>query len=218
VHNGVPLAWWGKSLTVLLGKILGNVFVHKLHEICLLEVDFNWWSKMIFAKRMMQQAGWDGAILQECIAKKHSTCNNTVLAKQFFCDSLRSLHHPAGMGECNFGNCYDRAAHPPMSIALQSWGIPKSAIQVLLTSMQTMQYVVKTGFRESASSYGGTSLNLYSGLGQGSGASPPAFMGSLLIENAYCRMGHGARIRSSYVSRLFFLAAIMYVDDTDLLH
>ncbi len=31
-------------------------------------------------------------------------------------------------------------------------------------------------------------------------------------------MGHGAKIRSSYASRLFILATIMYLDDTDLLH
>ncbi len=40
---------------------------------------------------------------------------------------------------------------------------------------------------------------------------------SLLIVNAYCRMGHGARIKSSYASQLFNLCAAMYVDDTDLL-
>jgi hypothetical protein len=80
-----------------------------------------------------------------------------------------------------------------------------------------MQYVLKTGFGESASSYGGTSC--YLGLGQGSGASPPAFMAlSSLIVNAYHRMCHRARIHSSYASRLFFLAAIMYLDDADLLH
>ncbi len=48
--NGVSLACWGQGLTVLLGKILGNVFVHKLRAICLLEEDFNWCNKLIFAK------------------------------------------------------------------------------------------------------------------------------------------------------------------------
>jgi hypothetical protein len=51
---------------------------------------------------------------------------------QFFCDSSCSLHHPAGLWECNFGDCYDQAAHPPTSIVLQSWGILKPAIRVLL--------------------------------------------------------------------------------------
>jgi hypothetical protein len=41
VRNGVTLAQWGKGLTVLLEKILRNVFVHKLQAICLLEADFH---------------------------------------------------------------------------------------------------------------------------------------------------------------------------------
>ncbi len=53
-RNGVSLACWGQGLTVLLEKILGNVSGHKLRAICLLEADFNWWNKLVFAKRMMQ--------------------------------------------------------------------------------------------------------------------------------------------------------------------
>ncbi len=83
-RNGMSLARWGKGLTVLLEKILGNVFVHKLHAICFLEADFNWWDKLIFAKRMMQQAVKQGSIPQECFAKKHSHCNYAVLTKYFF--------------------------------------------------------------------------------------------------------------------------------------
>jgi hypothetical protein len=155
---------------------------------------FNWWNKLIFAKRMMQQAVQDGHIPQEVYAKKHSCCNHAVLTKQFFCDSSRILHHLAGLGECNFGDCYDCAAHTPTSIALQSWSIPKSAIRVLLSSRQTMQYVLKTGFGNSEECYGGTNSSPNSGLGQGSGASPPAFIAlSSLIINSYRWMGHGAK-------------------------
>ena len=39
-----------------------------------------------------------------------------------------------------------------------------------------------------------------------------------LIVNAYLRDGYGARIYSSYYKRLLILAAVMYVDDTDLVH
>ena len=41
-RRGIPLARWGIGLTVLLEKIVGNIFVHKLQAICLLEADFNW--------------------------------------------------------------------------------------------------------------------------------------------------------------------------------
>jgi hypothetical protein len=118
-RNGVVLARWGKGLTVLLEKIIRILFVHKLRAICLLEANFNWWNKLIFAKQMVQQAINDGRIPQECYAKKRSHCNFVVLTKQFFCNSSWVLHRPAGLGECNFGDCYNRAAHSPTSIALQ---------------------------------------------------------------------------------------------------
>ncbi len=134
----------------------------------------------------MQQAIQEGSMPQNCFVKKNSHCNHPVLTKQFFCNSSQVLHHPASLVECDFGDCYDRAAHAPTSIALQSWGIPKSAIRVLLTSMQTMQYILKTGFRESTESFGGTEESPNSGLGQGSRASPPSFMAlSSLIVNTY---------------------------------
>jgi hypothetical protein len=157
----------------------------------------------------MQQAVRDSRIPQEVFAKKHSHCNYAVLTKQFICDSLRTLYHSAGLGECNFGDCYDCAAHPPTSIALQSWGIQKCAIKVLLSSMQTMQYVLKTGFGELEECYGSTDSSPNSGLGQGTGASPPAFIAlSSLIINSYRRMGHGAKIPSSYFGCMFYLSVL----------
>jgi hypothetical protein len=41
---------------------------------------------------------------------------------------------------------------------------------------------------------------------------------SSLIVKAYLRDGRGAQIYSSYYKRLLLLAAVMYVDDTDLIH
>jgi hypothetical protein len=49
-RKGIPLARWGIGLTVLLEKVVGNNFVHKLRAICLLEADFNWINKIIYAK------------------------------------------------------------------------------------------------------------------------------------------------------------------------
>ena len=39
-----------------------------------------------------------------------------------------------------------------------------------------------------------------------------------LIVKAYLREGHGAQIYLSYYKRLLLLAAVMYVEDTDLIH
>jgi hypothetical protein len=53
----------------------------------------------------------------------------------------------------------------------------------------------------------------------GSGASPPDFLAlSLLIVNTYRCQEHSANITLAFVGRLFSLAAVMYVDNTDILH
>ena len=61
--------------------------------------------------------------------------------------------------------------------------------------------------------------NPFAGSGQGSTWIPPGFgaLSSIAI-NTYKRADSGAKITSAYFSRVFLLAAVMYVGDTDLLH
>jgi hypothetical protein len=53
---GVPLARWGNGLTVLLKKVFGNIYIDKMRAICLLEANYNWLNKFVFAKQMMNKA------------------------------------------------------------------------------------------------------------------------------------------------------------------
>jgi len=217
--TGVSLARWGIGVNVLLEKIMGNNFVHKLRAICLLEADFNWWNKLIFAKRMMSSAGTRGFVPGESFAKTGSSCEKAVLTKIFIVDESRVRHYPMCIGENDFGDCYDRVSHLPAAMALRGWGVPKEAVKVLLQTMQRMQYYLRTGYGESKHSYGGKQDDPFMGYGQGNGAAPPGFSAvSSLIVNAYRRLGHGAQITTSLVRRLVQLCAVMYVDDTDLLH
>ena len=53
----------------------------------------------------------------------------------------------------------------------------------------------------------------------GNGVGPPAFaVLSVLIINAYKRLGHGAKFTPAYMARVFLVAAVMYMNNTDLLH
>ena len=90
---------------------------------------------------MLASAQEKDQISIECFAKKGSICINVVMTKVMFCDESRTHHHPTTcIGGNDFGDCYDRIAHPPASIALQSFGIPCAAIRVLLLAMQTMRF------------------------------------------------------------------------------
>ena len=64
-----------------------------------------------------------------------------------------------------------------------------------------MQFCLRTGFGESANTYGGTIDSPLAGSGQGNDGALPSFAAlSGLIVNAYRRMGHGAKLTSSYMS------------------
>ena len=104
---GVPLARWGRGLTVLLKKIMGNNYIHKLRAICLFEADFNWWDKLIFARRMMELSGKKECIPDDFFAKKGSDCNGSTMTKVYFTDVSKVMHHPVSITMNDFGDCYD---------------------------------------------------------------------------------------------------------------
>jgi hypothetical protein len=101
--RGLPLAQWGTGLTMLLEKVCGNNFVHKLRAICLLEAYFNWINKIIFAKQVLGLALVNNLIPGKCFSKKSSNCINAVITKVFICDESRIHHHNACIAGNDFG-------------------------------------------------------------------------------------------------------------------
>ncbi len=122
----------------------------------------------------------------ECFSKKGSNCINAVMTKIFICDGSRIHHHDACIAGNDFGDCYDQSAHPIAALSLRSFGVPQSAINVLLKTMETMHFFLQTGFGESKTSYGGSHEERLAGYGQGNAVEGPGFTAmSSLIVNAY---------------------------------
>jgi hypothetical protein len=94
-QKGIPLTRWGIGLTVLLERIFGNNFVNKLQAICILEADFNWINKDIFAKQIIGWALERNLIPGKCFSKKGSNCINAFMTKIFICNKSRIHHHDA---------------------------------------------------------------------------------------------------------------------------
>ncbi len=155
----------------------------------------------------------------ECFSKKGSNCISAVMMKIFICDESRIHHHNMVLEGCDFSECYDRIAHNIAGMFLQAWGIPQPATNIQLKTMETMRFFLRTGFGESKQSYGGMHEERLAGYGQGNAASGPGFTAlSSLIVKAYLHKGYGAQIYLSYYKQLLLLSAIMYVNDTDLIH
>jgi hypothetical protein len=82
-----------------------------------------------------------------------------------------------------------------------------------------MTFHLKTGFALATKGYSGMSSKPFMGLTQGSSASPPVWTAvSTLIVNAYKCEGHGVSLQSGWSNKQQEIAAILFVDDTDLLH
>ena len=90
--TGIPLARWGNGLTVLLEKVFGNTYIDKMRAICLLEANYNWLNKYVFAKRMMGRAFQEDIVPVEQLAKRGSQAAHGVVTYGLFCDITRALH------------------------------------------------------------------------------------------------------------------------------
>jgi hypothetical protein len=192
-RSGIPLERWGSALTVLLEKEFGNIYIKKMRAICLMEADFNWLNKLIFAKRMMDQAYDAGHVPLEQFAKRGTQAAHGVLCKVLFCDYVRALHIVAGIPSVDLGNCYDAVSHPIASIVLQAFKVPLLTVVLSLSVLQTMTFYLCTGYDVSKNGYGGTEEDPTFGLGQGNGMAPSGFTAvSTLMAESYKRLGHAS--------------------------
>jgi hypothetical protein len=109
--------------------------------------------------------------------------------------------------------------HPICSLAIRAMGVPQNKAITYLHTIQRMKYYLRTGYGLASKGYGGTECSPFMGLTQGSCASPPIWTAiSTLILLAYHRDGHGVEMSTAWTSVVKKIAAILYVDDTDLLH
>ena len=219
VRRGDPLVRWREGVTVLLEKEAGNISIDKLRAICLLEADFNWWLKVIFAKRMMARMHSHGMIPLEQGAIRGKMATDTSMMKQLFIDQANILHEDCSITSMDAANCYDAGNHTAASLSLQAVGVGPNFISCYLKCVQSMRFTLQTGYGLSASSYGGTPESICMGLIQGSGAAPGVWTAmSTVILGAYKTKGYGASLLSGWSGLSIPLSALLYVDDTDLLH
>ena len=105
----------------------------------------------MFACCMMKQATSSGTIPEEIFDKKKNHCSKAYMTKTLFTNSSRILHWLEDYSELDVGDYYNRMAHTPTSLALQSWDVPVKPVCVLLKALQITKWCLHTGFGESNS-------------------------------------------------------------------
>jgi len=89
----------------------------------------------------------------------------------------------------------------------------------MLGAIENMKFFLRTGFGDSTSFAGGGISIKTQGLCQGNGAAPAGWaVISICIIRAHRKKDHGAKFLCPITQLQHHLSAILYVDDTDLLH
>ena len=219
LKRGFALERWSRGLSVMLEKMFGCTLVSKLRAILLMEADFNFSNKLIYGVRMMDNVRRYGHMPDEIYSEKGKTADDGSLAKVLFYDIVRQSRVAAGLSSIDAANCYDSIAHAIASLVFQAFGVPAEAIESMLKALEDMKYFLRTAYGDSKRAVGSRLEVKFQGLCQGNGAAPAGWaVISITILHAHKEKGHGAQFVCPISRTTGKLAAILFVDDTDIIH
>jgi hypothetical protein len=217
--HAIQLERWSRGLSVMLEKTLGVTLVSKLCTILLMEADFNASNKIIHGIRMMKNIHDHQLMLEEIFSKKNRMADNGTLTKTLSYDVTRQARVPAAIASVDTSNCYDRIAHAIALLIFRAFGVPASTIDSMLSVIENMKFFLQTEFGDSIKFAGGGICIKTQGLTQGNGTSLAGWaVISIVIWNAHGRKGHSAKFVCPITKLTSHLSAILYIEDTDLLH
>ena len=86
---------------------------------------------------------------EEVFSERNRLADDGTLSKVIFYDIVRACRRPAGLASVDADNCYDRIAHPMLSMILQAFDVPTNAVKSMLSTIQDMKFFLRTGYGDS---------------------------------------------------------------------
>jgi hypothetical protein len=222
--RGIVLDWWSKGLSVMLKKIFRCSLIMKLHSILLMEADFNATNKIIYGVRMLHNMRKYSLMPEEIYTERNRLADDGTLSKVFFYNIVLQLQHPAGLASVDANNCYNCIAHPMASMVFQSFGVPTSTVESILTMIQNMKFYLQTGYGNSKGHADGVNDpsgddQRTQGMCQGNGVAPAGWtVTSIPMITSQRRKDHDSHFIAPISSHQGHLIGGLFVDDTNLFH
>eukprot|EP00978_Attheya_sp_CCMP212_P004253 scaffold9334_cov78-Attheya_sp.AAC.3 len=203
----------------MLEKKAGVILVEKPRAILLMEADFNFANKLqLFGCRLVKEAAKRGKIHPNVDdSRKHRQAIETSLNTKLVCDIHCQKRLPGASASVDAAQCYDRMVHSFVSLMCQSIGMPQATIIAMLTTIQEMQFHLRTAYGDSQQYYGGKMRIPFQGTCQGNGAGPAIWLVVVSGILQYLETeGHGLEFTSAITEAATKIIAFCYVDDTTL--
>ena len=168
---------------------------------------------------MLENAMKYGFIPKEVYSQRGKSADDGTLAMVLFEDVVRQTRLTAGLASVNSATCYDSVTHAIASLVFQAYGVPEEAVQSMLYTIEEMKYYSRTAYGDSKNYIGHKISVKFLGLCQGDGAAPAGWAVIIIkIINAHKKKGHGGQFVCLILQRTGNLAAILFVDDNDLIN
>jgi hypothetical protein len=90
---------------------------------------------------------------EEVFSKKNRMADNGTLTKMLFYDVTRQARVPEAIASVDASNCYDRIAHAIALLVFQAFGVPASAIDPMLSTIENMKFFLQRGFGDLTKCY-----------------------------------------------------------------
>ena len=155
----------------------------------------------------------------EIYSERGRTAINVTIIKMLFYDILRQSWRPGGLTSIDAESCYESIAHSIASLVFRAYGVQQGAVETMLMAIEDMKYFLRTAYGDSTTCSGSSIKLKFQGLCQGNGAAPAGWtVITITMIRAHKKKGYGAKFVCPLTLRKKDVAAILFVDDTDLLH
>ena len=209
---------WAQTVTTLMPKDEGPIYIHRLRAIHIVEAELQFFSKRIYAKQMIALAETKGAITDSQYGgRKGRRAQSVVLNKLMYYGITFQKREQAAFMDDDAKACYDRIIPSLASVEVQKWGISKKASDLTRTIVEKQKFRVKTAHGISNDTYSYSFADQTYGMGQGLGWSGAIWTAtSDTICKILEREGAGMRYISPDKKIVITKNGDLFVDDTAL--
>ncbi|KAI2492147.1 hypothetical protein MHU86_22412 [Fragilaria crotonensis] len=175
--RGIAVTRWCQATNVLIEKDKGQPKIHRLRIIHLFEADYNFFLKLQWGHRLIRRADKLNLLNDgQYGSRPGRMAIEPVMLLQLTTDLCMVLKHNLARFDNDASACYDRIIVALAMLAARRCGMPEQSVQTHADVLRLMHYTVKTVHGVSENNYSGTAFEPLFGTGQGSGASPAAWL------------------------------------------
>lgn len=215
--TGRPLHRWGKIVNIMIEKIPGQPYLHKLRVIQIMEADYNLALKSVFGRQLLWH-GEEHNAYHDAQGGSRPGRNTTdvSITQEVIYDINRRMNTDHASNENDAKACYDRMIASLMSLLNRARGMNKNWVATRASILTEARYHIKTMLGLSEDHYTHSEESPTHGSGQGAGDSSNQWgMLSSIILKIMHDTASKARFQDPYEKeRKVEIANTAFVDDT----